>query len=158
MVQMPALNTPQFDWVRSRLPRQPQPVPPIFQPEVAADAIVHAAAHPRRQYWVGAPTVKAIVGEKLAPSLLDHYLARTGYDSQQTDQPVPEGREDNLWSPVPRDFGAHGRFDTRARRSSALWWADSHRGALSALFVTAVAAVVTAGALASQRRRRARWF
>lgn len=118
MVQMPAVNTPQFSWVKSRLPRQAQPVPPIFQPEVAADAIFFAAHHRRRELWVGGPTVAAIVGDKIAPELLDRYLAATGYAAQQTDQPADPQRPNNLWEPVDGqgggDFGAHGAFDRRA--------------------------------------------
>ncbi len=126
MLQMPALNTPQFGWVRSRLPRAPQPVPPIFQPEVAADAIVWAAHHRRRELFVGFPSIKAIAGERVAPRLLDHYLAREGYARQQTDEPAREGRADNLWGPVPGDHGAHGNFDARARRRSPALWASTH--------------------------------
>ena len=132
MVQMPALNTPQFDWVKSRLPRKPQPVPPIFQPEVAAEAIAWAADHDRRELYVGWPTVEAIVGNKIAPGWLDHYLARHGFDSQMTDEPEDPDRPDNLWEPVPGDHGAHGRFDDRARSSSWQLWADMHRGWLAA--------------------------
>jgi NAD(P)-dependent dehydrogenase (short-subunit alcohol dehydrogenase family) len=128
MVQMPALNTPQFGWVRSRLPREAQPVPPIFQPEVAAAAIVWADDHDRRTLMVGFPTVKAVVGNKLAPGLLDHYLARTGYDAQQTDEPADPDRPDNLWSPVP---GAHGAFDARARDRCPQLWLNTHRGWLA---------------------------
>jgi NAD(P)-dependent dehydrogenase (short-subunit alcohol dehydrogenase family) len=122
MVQMPALNTPQFDWVKSRLPRKPQPVPPIFQPEIAARAIAYASEHHPRELWVGRPTVEAIVANKIAPGLLDRYLGLTGYDSQQTDEPVPPGRRDNLWEPVPGDHGAHGRFDSRAHAHSIELW------------------------------------
>ena len=107
MVQLPALNTPQFSWVKSRLPRKAQPVPPIFQPEVAAEAIHFAAHNPRREFYVGLPTVGAIVADKIAPCLLDHYLARTGYDSQQYDGAEDPNRPDNLWQPVPGDHGAH---------------------------------------------------
>jgi len=114
MVQMPALNTPQFRWVKSRLPHKAQPVPPIFQPEVAARAIHYAAHHDRRELYVGMPTIEAIVGNKVAPGLLDHYLARTGYESQQTDEPADPNRPNNLWEPVPGDHGAHGVFDDRA--------------------------------------------
>lgn len=131
MVHMPALNTPQFGWVRTRLPRKPQPVPPIFQPEVAAEAIVHAAMHPRRAMWVGFPTVKAILGERMIPGLLDRYLAKTGYDSQQTNGAVDPNRPDNLYHPVPGDHGAHGDFDDRARSRSLQLWASKHRGLLS---------------------------
>jgi len=127
MVQMPALNTPQFSWVKSRLPRKPQPVPPIFQPEVAADAIYWAAHHDRAEIFVGWPTVAAIEGNKIAPRLADHYLARTAYDSQQTDAPADAARPDNLWGPVAGDHGAHGEFDDRARARSPLLWATTHR-------------------------------
>jgi NAD(P)-dependent dehydrogenase (short-subunit alcohol dehydrogenase family) len=127
MVQMPALNTPQFDWVKSRLPRRAQPVPPIFQPEVAADAIVWASQHPQRELYVGAPTVAAIVGNKLVPGVADHYLAATGYDAQQTDEPADPARPNNLWAPVAGDHGAHGRFDERAHGWSAQLWARTHR-------------------------------
>lgn len=127
MVQMPALNTPQFGWVKSRLPRKAQPVPPIFQPEVAARAIYHAAHHPdRREYYVAWSTVKAIFGNKLVPSLGDDYLARTGYDSQQHDGPEDPNRPDNLWGPVPGDHGAHGAFDARAHSHSVELLAETH--------------------------------
>jgi hypothetical protein len=115
---MPAVNTPQFTWVKSRLPCKAQPVPPIFQPEVAADAIYFADHHRRRELWVGGPTVRAIVADKIAPGLVDRYLAETGYASQQTDEPADPERLDNLWLPVDAedrgDFGAHGAFDHRA--------------------------------------------
>jgi NAD(P)-dependent dehydrogenase (short-subunit alcohol dehydrogenase family) len=118
MVQLPALNTPQFGWVKSRLPRKAQPVPPIYQPEVAADAIAFAARHPRREFWVGMPTVVAIAGNKVAPGVGDHYLARTGVESQMTDTPEDPNRPNNLWEPVPGDAGAHGAFGDRASSSS----------------------------------------
>ena len=127
MVQLPALNTPQFGWVKSRLPRKAQPVPPIFQPEVAAEAIYFAAHNPRREFYVGLPSVKAIVANKIAPGLLDHYLARTGYDSQQYDGPEDHNRPDNLWQPVPGDHGAHGAFDARASNWSPQLWTSEHR-------------------------------
>ena len=127
MVQMPALNTPQFDWVRTRLPRRPQPVPPIFQPEVGAAAVLWAAEHHRPEIYVGLSTVKAIVGDKLASRILDRYLAWMGYDAQQTDGPVAAGRQDNLVAPVPGDHGAHGAFDARARTRSAQFWLTAHR-------------------------------
>ncbi len=133
MVQMPALNTPQFGWVKSRLPREPQPVPPIFQPEVGAEAIVWAAHHARRELYVGFPSVEAIAGERVAPRLLDHYLARFGYTSQTTEEPARHDRVDNLWEPVPGDHGAHGRFDARARRLSPMLWASTHKALLGAL-------------------------
>jgi NAD(P)-dependent dehydrogenase (short-subunit alcohol dehydrogenase family) len=132
MVQLPALNTPQFDWVKSRLPRRAQPVPPIFQPEVAARAIVDAALRPTRERWVAWPTVKAIVGNRIAPGYLDRYLARGGYDSQQTDEPADPVRPHNLWQPLPGDHGARGRFDDRAASRSLLAWASRNRGWLAA--------------------------
>jgi NAD(P)-dependent dehydrogenase (short-subunit alcohol dehydrogenase family) len=131
MVQMPALNTPQFDWCKTRMPRHPQPVPPIFQPEVAAEAIVFAAYHKRREIYVGEPTVEAIIGNKIAPGLLDHYLARTCYDSQQTSQPVAADRPNNLFQPVTADPGAHGGFDAQALDSSRQLWATTHRAWLA---------------------------
>jgi len=142
MVQMPALNTPQFGWVKSRLPHKAQPVPPIFQPEVAARAIYHAAHHPsRREYYVGFSTVKAIFGNKLIPSLADDYLARTGYDSQQHDGPEDPNRPNNLWQPVPGDHGAHGTFDERAHSFSQELWAETHpRILLTAGLILAAAA------------------
>jgi NAD(P)-dependent dehydrogenase (short-subunit alcohol dehydrogenase family) len=127
MVQLPALNTPQFTWSRAKLPRQPQPVPPIFQPEVAAEAIVWAAAHPRREHMVGWPTVKAIIGNAIAPGFADRYLARTGYSSQQTNGTVDPQRPDNLFEPVPGDPGAHGPFDDRSRDRSIQLLLSRHR-------------------------------
>jgi NAD(P)-dependent dehydrogenase (short-subunit alcohol dehydrogenase family) len=117
-VQLPALNTPQFGWVRTRLPGHPQPVPPIYQPEVAADAIVWAAEHAPRTLKVGMPTVLAIYANRVAPGLIDRYLGRTGYDGQQLDEPVDTTRPDNLFEPVGGDHGAHGRFDQRAHARS----------------------------------------
>jgi NAD(P)-dependent dehydrogenase (short-subunit alcohol dehydrogenase family) len=139
-VHLPALNTPQFLWGRTKLPRAPQPVPPIFQPELAADAIVYATRNPRRELFVSWPTVKAVVGNKVAPGLADHYLARTGFDSQQTNRPVEAGRPDNLFEPAPGNVAAHGPFDDRSRPRSLQFWATRHRrmllagaGALAAL-------------------------
>jgi NAD(P)-dependent dehydrogenase (short-subunit alcohol dehydrogenase family) len=152
MVQMPALNTPQFDWVKSRLRRRAQPVPPIFQPEVAAEAIVRASLSGPREIKVGYSTVAAIVGNKVLPGFGDWYLARTGYESQQTAEPEDPGRPDNLWEPVDAatDFGAHGRFDATAHRSSVETWIATHRGtAAAAAAACAVAAFsVFAGTLA----------
>jgi NAD(P)-dependent dehydrogenase (short-subunit alcohol dehydrogenase family) len=127
MVQLPALNTPQFSWVKSRLPRKGQPVPPIFQPEVTADAIYFAAHTLRREFYVGWPSAKAIITNKIAPGLLDHFLARTGYESQQYDGPEDPNRAHNLWEPVLGDHGAHGDFDARAKSWSAQWWASKNR-------------------------------
>jgi hypothetical protein len=122
MVQLPAMNTPQFDWVKSRLPRKPQPVPPIYDPEIAARAIVWAADHRRRELSVGSPTVAAIWANKIASPLLDRYLARTGYDSQQTDEPADPNRPNNLWTALPGDHGAHGRFGDRSYHRSPVTW------------------------------------
>jgi NAD(P)-dependent dehydrogenase (short-subunit alcohol dehydrogenase family) len=132
MVQMPALNTPQFSWVKSKLPRKPQPVPPIFQPELAAQAICYAAYAGRREIYFGWPTVRAILGNKVAPWYGDRYLARMGYDAQQYDGEVEPGRKDNLWEPVPGDFGAHGDFDARASSFSPQLWLNMRRDALLA--------------------------
>jgi short-subunit dehydrogenase len=118
MVQMPALNTPQFGWVKSRLKHKAQPVPPIFQPEVGARAIYWAAHHRRREVYAGWPTVEAIIGNKIAPGWLDHYLGKTGFDSQQTSEPEDPERPDNLWKAVEGDHGAHGAFDRQAHASS----------------------------------------
>jgi NAD(P)-dependent dehydrogenase (short-subunit alcohol dehydrogenase family) len=131
MVQLAAMNTPQFRWVKSRLPRKPQPVPPIFQPEVAARAIVWAAHHDRREVWVGWPTVKAIAGNKVAPGYADRYLAKNGYESQQYDGLDDPHRANNLWEPLSGDHGAHGDFDDRATYRSPQLWATTHRGLLA---------------------------
>jgi NAD(P)-dependent dehydrogenase (short-subunit alcohol dehydrogenase family) len=141
MVQLPALNTPQFSWGKSRVPRKPQPVPPIFQPEVAAEAIVWAAHHKQPEMYVGWPTVKAIIGNKIAPRFADWYLTRAGYDSQQTDEPVEAARADNLWEPVPGDHDAHGDFDARSRPWSSQFWVTKNRAwlALAGVLLTAVA-------------------
>ncbi|MFY9752927.1 MAG: SDR family oxidoreductase [Candidatus Acidiferrales bacterium] len=150
MVQMPALNTPQFTWCKTKLPRHPQPVPPIFQPEVAAEAIVWAAHHRRREVFVGAPTVQAIEANKVAPGLLDYYLAKTCYSGQQTDQPVSPDRPDNLFNPLPGDYGAHGIFDDRAHAASAQLWQTTHRAWLAAAGFGA-AAFLCAALLATKR-------
>jgi NAD(P)-dependent dehydrogenase (short-subunit alcohol dehydrogenase family) len=132
MVQLPALNTPQFEWVKSRLPGRAQPVPPIFQPEVAAEAVLWAADHGGRELYVAFPTWVAIVGNSLAPGLGDRYLARLGYVQQQADEPEDPDRPDNLWAPVDaaRDFGVHGRFSSRARSRSWALIAAEHRNAI----------------------------
>jgi NAD(P)-dependent dehydrogenase (short-subunit alcohol dehydrogenase family) len=152
MVQLPAMNTPQFDWVKSRLPGRPQPVPPIYQPEVAADVVVWASDHDRREIYVGGSTVAAIVGNKVAPSVGDWFLARSGYRSQQTSEPEYKGRPDNLWGPVDdqRDFGAHGRFDHRALQTSRQVWLTEHRRAIGGGALLAAAAL--AGAAVYRRR------
>ncbi|ELY63229.1 SDR family oxidoreductase [Natrinema versiforme] len=143
MVQMPAMNTPQFEWSKSRMPRKPQPVPPIYQPEVAARAICWAVDHGRDELWVGRSTVKAILGNRLIPRRLDNYLASGGYDSQLTDEPVDPDREHNLTKPVAGDFGARGPFEDRARERSYQLQASMHRRAL-ALITGLIAAIASA--------------
>lgn len=129
LVQLPAVNTPQFGWVKTTFGHHPQPVPPIFQPEVAAEAIVWAAEHPRREYWLGWPTARAILANRLFPGLLDRYLARTAYDAQATDDPIdPKTRPHNLVQPLAGDAGAHGRFDASAKDDSVHWRVTRHRG------------------------------
>jgi NAD(P)-dependent dehydrogenase (short-subunit alcohol dehydrogenase family) len=142
LVQLSAFNTPQFSWVKSRLPRKAQPLPPIFQPEIAADAIVWASHHPRRQYVVGGPALKAIIGNKLVPGLADRVLARKGYSGQQTDQWENAARPDNLWQPAPGKFGAHGEFDAKAKSRSLQWRLAKYRGRVAA----AVALLLALGA------------
>jgi NAD(P)-dependent dehydrogenase (short-subunit alcohol dehydrogenase family) len=146
MVQMPAVNTPQFSWVLSKLPDHAQPVPPIYQPEVAARAVLHAADHPRRrEYWVGGSTVGTLVANAVAPGILDRYLAKTGFKSQQTGEAKPADQPSNLWKPADRtrDYGAHGEFDAEATPRSFQLWASKHHGLLaaggSALAATALA-------------------
>jgi len=131
MLQMPGMNTPQFGWVKSRLPNKAQPVPPIYQPEIAADAIVFASHHDRREMYVGLSSVEAIVGNKFFPGLLDHYLARTAYSGQQTNEPRDPNQPYNLFQPVPGDHGPHGDFGSRARKSSPQLWTDKHRDAVT---------------------------
>lgn len=143
-VHLPAINTPQFSWSRAKLPREPQPVPPIFQPELVADAVIRAAEENHREIWLAWPAVKAIVGEKVAPGFADRYLAKHGYDSQQTDKPLDPKRRDNLYEPVPGDHGAHGTFDARARRTSIEWWLSKNRYALLGSALAAVVLGVTA--------------
>jgi NAD(P)-dependent dehydrogenase (short-subunit alcohol dehydrogenase family) len=159
MVQLPAVNTPQFDWVLSRLRRRAQPVPPIFQPEVAARGIVHAADHPRRrEYWVGGSTAATLLANAVAPGVLDRYLARTGVTSQQTEQPKPPGQPANLWRPADdrrqSDQGAHGRFDDRATDRSVQLWASQHHGLVGAAAGVALAAVGVAVMRARQAAGR----
>ncbi|HUC12256.1 MAG TPA: SDR family oxidoreductase [Stellaceae bacterium] len=149
MVQMPALNTPQFNWARNKMSRRPQPIAPIFQPEVAADAILYAAHSRRREVWVGRSSVKAIVANKLFPGLLDRYLARNGYSGQLTQEPAQPGQPDNLFDPVPGDPDTHGRFDDRATTLSPQLWATEHRTALLAIGLP-VAALVAAMVAASK--------
>ena len=153
MVQMPAVNTPQFSWVLSRLPRHPQPVPPIYQPEVAARAVVYAGDHPgRREYWVGATTAVTLLVNAVAPGLLDRYLGRTGYESQQTAHVNDPDQAVNLREPADgrdgRDYGAHGVFDDRSKPRSYQLWASQHHGLIAAGTSAAAAAVA---ALAGRR-------
>jgi NAD(P)-dependent dehydrogenase (short-subunit alcohol dehydrogenase family) len=150
MVQLPALNTPQFTWARSRMPREPQPVPPIYQPEVAAKAIVWASQNPRRELMVAWPTVKAILGNAVAPGLADRYLARSGYDAQQRDVPADPNRPDNLFDPVDEDRGAHGPFDDESHDRSVQAALSRHRRSLG---LGALASAVAALGLSRAARR-----
>ena len=143
MVQLSAFNTPQFDWARNKLARRVQPVPPIFQPELAGEAIVRAAAHPRREWWVGWPAVKAILASRLVPGLGDWLAARQAYDGQLSAEPAQRGRADNLFAAVPGPYGAHGRFDARARAGNWQWLLSKHRWQVAAgagALIVAVAA------------------
>jgi NAD(P)-dependent dehydrogenase (short-subunit alcohol dehydrogenase family) len=150
MVQMPGMNTPQFSWVRAKLERHPRPVPPVYQPEVGARAVLHAADHPNRHnYYVGASTSLTVLGNKVAPGLLDHYLAATNFRAQQMDAPIaPTNVAGNLFKPVEGDVGAHGIFDAGAHPRSAQLWATTHRGWL------ALGAGTIAGAVLLRRARR----
>jgi NAD(P)-dependent dehydrogenase (short-subunit alcohol dehydrogenase family) len=133
MVQLPGVNTPQFEHCRSKMPKHPQPVAPVYEPEVAADAVHWAAHHRRRQVYVGVPTVYTILGSKFAPWLAERYLARTAVSGQQAERPPEEtNREGNLMEPSPGDPGAHGPFDEKAHGRSLQWWMSRHRGALAA--------------------------
>ncbi|TRW99766.1 SDR family oxidoreductase [Candidatus Methylobacter oryzae] len=131
MVHMPALNTPQFDWGKNQMPTRPQPVPPIFKPEMAAKAIFWASRHKRREVYVGWPTWKAIWANKLFPGLIDRYLARTGYEGQESREPADPLSPDNLWEPVEGDFAAHGRFDKSAKPGIAQLWLTLYREPLT---------------------------
>ncbi len=154
MVQLPAMNTPQFEWSEAKLPHRPQPVPPIYEPEVAADAVVWAARNAPREIAVAGSSVLTINGNKVAPGLADRYLARTGYQSQQTDEEVSPSRPSNLWSPVAGDHGARGPFSHRAKSRSWELWARMHRRALTG--AAAAASLAAAGATASLVRRNGR--
>jgi NAD(P)-dependent dehydrogenase (short-subunit alcohol dehydrogenase family) len=148
MIQLPGLNTPQFTWGRTKLPKQTMPVPPIYQPEIAADAIHYAAHHRRRQVYVGIPTVANILGERVAPWFLDWYLGRTGFESQMTDEPLDPVGHDNLFDPVDEDRGAHGPFDDKAHSVSPQYELAKHRRAVLAGIG---AAAVAAGAAVARR-------
>jgi hypothetical protein len=147
MVQLPAVNTPQFDWVKNKLPRRAKPVGPVYQPEVIARAIYWAAHNKRREVFVGVPAAKAILGNKVIPGPLDHYLADAAYSGQQTDKPNDGSQRFNLWEPVPGDHGAHGRFDAKARTWSPQFWLSKHRTWLG-IFAAACAGITTGRLLA----------
>ena len=151
MVHLPAMNTPQFDWALNKMSRRPQPVPPIFQPEVAARAILFAATHRRREVWVGFPTVKAIIGGQLAPGLIDRYLATAGYSGQLTAEPKPPNAPANLFAPAEGNWGAHGRFGSRARNWSWEMWTSRHRVAVTA-FLAGLCGLGARAALTARRR------
>jgi NAD(P)-dependent dehydrogenase (short-subunit alcohol dehydrogenase family) len=153
MVQMPAMNTPQFDWSKSRMPRQPQPVPPIYEPEVGARAVYHAAHHYRREWYVGGITDVVIWGDKLAPAVGDWYLGRNGYESQMTDEQVNPDRPNNLWRPLPGDRGARGRFTPRSTDGSRQWWLTTNRSWL-AVAGLALAGIAVASLAGSPRHTR----
>ena len=152
MVHLPASNTPQFNWVKTRLPRKPQPYPPVFQPEVPAEAIYYAAHHRRREMFVGWPTLKTVLGNRLVPGYVDRLLADTAYEGQQYDGLVEPDRQDNLWGPVPMDFGAHGDFDQQAKSSSWLLWADMHQK----LITIGLSAITVLGLIASKTISKSR--
>jgi NAD(P)-dependent dehydrogenase (short-subunit alcohol dehydrogenase family) len=152
MVQMPALNTPQFDWCKSKLPNKAQPVPPIYQPEIAAQAIVFASKNTRREIYVGLPTVIAIIGNKLFPRLGDWYLGKTGVKGQQTQEKADPSKPDNLYEPVGGDPGAHGRVDDRAHSFSPQLWTDMHRDWIVGGVLIGILATVGGLLLANRRR------
>jgi NADP-dependent 3-hydroxy acid dehydrogenase YdfG len=147
MVQMPGMNTPQFDWCRTRLPHYPQPVPPIYNPEIGARAVYWAAHHNRREVYVGISTLGSIWGQKAVPGLLDIYLGRTGYESQQTGESVNPNRPDNLVKTVLGEFGAHGRFDSRAANRSPQLWLTTHRAAVAGSLMGLAAVLLGLGRL-----------
>jgi NAD(P)-dependent dehydrogenase (short-subunit alcohol dehydrogenase family) len=151
-VHLPGMNTTQFSWVRARTDRHPMPVPPIYQPEVAADVIVWAAHHRRKRIWVGYPTLQTVLGNRFAAWITDRYLAKTGFGAQQTDQPLPPDRPDYLFAPLDaeRDHGLHGQWGEQAKTRSAQVWLNLHRGTVAA----AAAAAGAAGAVAARALRR----
>lgn len=156
MAQLPAVNTPQFDWARSRMPRRLQPVPPIFQPEDVAAALVDAAEKAPREVWIGWPAVRAIVGNFIAPGLLDHLAANGAWDQQMTDEPADPGRPDNLFEPPPGDPGAHGRFDGRTIGPPQAISAGAARAGALALAALACAGAVWLGRATAPAGRRRR--
>lgn len=153
VVHLPGVNTPQFEWARNKMPHRAQPVPPIFQPEVAAEGIHYAALNPRRELWVGRSSYMTILGQRLVPGYLDRMLARAAFSGQQTSEPA-EDRPDNLFEPVAGDYGARGRFDSRATtRSPALWLAENRSTVASALGLVAVGAIALAAASTARKIR-----
>lgn len=152
-VHLPAVNTPQFDWMRNRMPKRPQPLPPIYQPEVPADAIHHVAHHPRRELWVGRTAVMTIMGQKLAPELLDRELAEAAYPGQQTQEPAREG-SDNLFDTVEGDYAAHGRFDDQATYFAPALTAAKHPSGTAVAGIAAIGGICLAAYLMSKRARR----
>lgn len=152
VAHLPAVNTPQFLWMRNRMPRRPQPLPPIFQPEVAADGIHHLALHPRREMWIGASAWKAILGQRVAPGLLDRYVAWTAWDGQMTNQ-AADDRADNLFDPVPGEYAAHGPFDDRASDHSPALAASEHPGRVAGALAVGLGAVIL-GIWAAREVRR----
>ncbi|HEU4622535.1 MAG TPA: SDR family oxidoreductase [Burkholderiaceae bacterium] len=147
MVQLSAFNTPQFEWGRTTMHKRPRPMGKIFQPEVAARAVYWSATHRRRELWVGWPAVKAILGTRVIPGILDRWLGTTAVDGQHTNEPLPLNRRDNLWTPVPGDFGAHGRFDAQAVGFSAQLWLTTHRWAMVAGIAVLIALGLVLGAM-----------
>jgi NADP-dependent 3-hydroxy acid dehydrogenase YdfG len=152
MVQLPAVNTTQFDWVKSRLPNRAKPLGKIFQPEVAAEAVHWAAHHRRRELYLGMPSVDSIVANKIAPGLLDHYLGHKGYEGQQTSQPKEPDQPNNLWEPVPGDHGAHGQFGAQAHRHSSEFWFAKNRNWLG--WIAAGCALAAVGFFLTQRKKQ----
>jgi NAD(P)-dependent dehydrogenase (short-subunit alcohol dehydrogenase family) len=156
MVQLSAFNTPQFDWARNKLPRKLQPVPPIFQPEVAAQAIVHSADHPRRELWVGWPAVKAILSTRVLPGLGDRIAATTAYDGQQTPELAQAQAPDALFQPVAGPYGAHGRFDEMSRERSLQWELSKHRTVIGTVVAMAAMGGIAALLLSREARQPSR--
>lgn len=150
-VHLPGINTPQFEWARTTMGRHPQPVGTVYQPEVAARAVVWAARHPRRELHMGVPSLASIALNKLLPGMMDKLLARNAYEQQFTAQPIPDERPDNLFHPAPSSYAAHGSFDERARRVSPGLWASMHRELIGGVLVGA-AAVLMLGRRRVRRR------
>ena len=151
MVDLPAVNTPQFDWALNKMGLKARPVAPIYQPEVPARAVLFAAKNDRREIWVGIPTIKSILANRIAPGLLDRYLASNGYQGQLTDEPKPETAPNNLFDPVKGDYGAHGRFDRTAKPGSWEMFTDRHRTAFWS--AAGIAALLGIGAVLKGGRR-----